>query len=116
MAISLDQKLDNLLIVMEGVTSRLDKLDMKFGKLENGINNLERKVEQRYDELKQATDIKILGLTEKIKQLENYKADSEKAALMQESCNKRLNILIHGIEEDDDCVWESHKKTLKKFR
>ena len=58
---------------------------------------------------------KIFGLTVRIKELENYKADTEKAALMQESYNKRLNTLIHGIEEDEDSVWESHQQTLEKF-
>ena len=34
---------------------------------------------------------------------------------MQESYNKRLNMLIHGIEEDEDSVSKSHQKTLEKF-
>ena len=115
MATSLDQKIERLLKAMEGISSRLDKIDSKFDKLENRINYLEHKVEQRYEKIKQTTDNKIFGLTVRIKELKNYKADTEKAALMQESYNKRLNILIHGIEEDEDSVWESHQKTLEKF-
>ena len=116
MATGLDQKIERLLKAMEGISSRLDKIDLKFDKLENRINYHEHKVEQRYEEIKQTTDNKIFGLTVRIKELENYKADTEKAALMQESYNKRLNILIHGIEEDEDSVWESHQKTLEKMR
>ena len=47
--------------------------------------------------------------------MEGKKLWKEKAALMQESYNKRLNILIHRIEEDEDSVWESHQKVLEKF-
>ena len=115
MARSLDQKIERLLKAMEGISSRRDEIGLKFYKLENRINYLEHKVEQRYKEIKQTTDNKIFGLTVRIKELENYKADTEKAALMQESYKKRLNILIHGIEEDEDSVWESHQKTLETF-
>ena len=34
---------------------------------------------------------------------------------MQESYSERLNIFIHGIEEDEDSVWESHQKIPEKF-
>ena len=85
MATGLDQKIEHLLKAMEGISSRLDKIDLKFDKLENRINYLEHKVEQRYEEIKQTTGNKIFGLTVRIKELENYKADTEKAALMHES-------------------------------
>ena len=36
---------------------------------------------------------------------------------MQESYDKRLNILINGVTEDSDCAWEKkEKKTLEKFQ
>ena len=35
---------------------------------------------------------------------------------MQESYNKRLNILIHGVKEDSDCAWEKKEKTLERFQ
>jgi len=35
---------------------------------------------------------------------------------MQESYDKRLNILIHGIKEDGDNVWEKREKTIEKFQ
>jgi len=34
---------------------------------------------------------------------------------MQESYNKRLNILIHGIEEDENQVREKRETTIEKF-
>ena len=35
---------------------------------------------------------------------------------MKESCDKRLNILIHGIQEDNNNVWEKIEKTIEKLR
>ena len=34
---------------------------------------------------------------------------------MQDSYNKRLNILIHGIEKDKDVAGKTHEHTFKKF-
>ena len=35
---------------------------------------------------------------------------------MEESCDKRLKILIHCIQEDNNNVWEKREKTIKKFQ
>ena len=34
---------------------------------------------------------------------------------MQESYNKRLNLLIYGIQEDDKQVWEKRNVTISKL-
>ena len=39
-----------------------------------------------------------------------FKVESEKAAMMQESYYKRLNVLIHGVEE---VAWVTHENPLK---
>ena len=44
--------------------------------------------------------------------IESYK----KSAVMQESYDKRLNILIHHIKEDNDSPWENHDTTVNKFQ
>ena len=35
---------------------------------------------------------------------------------MKESYDKRLNILIHGIQKDNNNVWEKREKTIEKFQ
>ena len=35
---------------------------------------------------------------------------------MKESYDKRLNILIRGMQEDKNNVWEKREKTIKKFQ
>ena len=34
---------------------------------------------------------------------------------MQESYNKRLNILVHVVEEYSNSAWKPHETTFKKF-
>ena len=34
---------------------------------------------------------------------------------MQESSQKRMDILVHGIEEDQECAWETRQKAAEKF-
>ena len=41
-------------------------------------------------------------LSKRIEKLAKFEVESEKAARMQESHDKRLNVLIHGVEEDKD--------------
>ena len=35
---------------------------------------------------------------------------------MQESYDKRLNILLHGVTEDSNSAWEKKEKTIEKFQ
>ena len=39
-----------------------------------------------------------------------------KPFLMKESYDKRLNILIYGVQEDPGNAWESRKITIEKFQ
>ena len=55
-------------------------------------------------------------MNQKIKKLESMIESYEKSAVMQESYDKRLNILIHGIKEDNDSSWEKHDTTVTKFQ
>ena len=55
-------------------------------------------------------------LDEKMNKFEKFVLDFEKTAIMQESCNKRLNVLIHGIKEDEGNAWEKLEATVQKFK
>ena len=35
---------------------------------------------------------------------------------MKESYDKRLNMLIHGMQEDNNNVWKKREKTIEKFQ
>ena len=52
----------------------------------------------------------IASLKAQIEALDHFKVNYEKKLVMQESYDKRLNILIHGVTEDSDCAWEKKEK------
>ena len=47
--------------------------------------------------------------------MEKIAEDARREALRQESYNKRLNLLVHGIEELPDTVWENKLQTQMKL-
>ena len=55
-------------------------------------------------------------MNKRIKKLESMIESYEKSAVMQESYDKRLNILIHGTKEDNDSPWEKQDTTVTKFQ
>ena len=55
-------------------------------------------------------------LNEKIKFLKIFKQNFETSLLMRESYEKRLNIIVHSIMEDQDTPWEKQDKTKSKFK
>ena len=54
------------------------------------------------------------NLGKQVLALQEYKDKTEKAAIMQDSYNKRLNFLVNGLEEATDTSWETHNQTLDK--
>ena len=60
------------------------------------------------------TDISALAEIEKrLQTLEKVKNEQETNLVMQESYEKRLNILIHGLEENPTLAWEKVDETRK---
>ena len=45
--------------------------------------------------------------------LEDLEKERTQQALMQESYDKRFNVLFHGLDEELNSVWETRNKTLK---
>ena len=109
---TIQTKLDKLITAVEKITKRLDNFDDKFGTFNERLNQLENKLERKYVKLEENIEAELIEVTKRLKILEEFRIDSVKAALMQESYNKRMNILIHGVEEN---VWENHQQTLQKF-
>ena len=108
-------KLDKLITAVEKITKRLDNFDDQFGTLNERLNQLENKLERKYVKLEENIEAELIEVTKRLKILKEFRIDSGKAALMQESYNKRMNILIHGVEENEENVWENYQQTLQKF-
>ena len=122
---TIQTKLDKLITAVEKITKRLDNFDDKFGTLNERLNQLENKLERKYVKLEENLEAELIEVTKRLRILEEFRIDTGileefridtgKAALMQESYNKRMNILIHGVEENEENVWENHQQTLQKF-
>ena len=77
-------------------------VELKFS---NCCDDVEKKVSNSLDEMKA-----------KINDLELFKDLHERTALQNESYSKRLNILIHGVEEDEKLAWESRDITTQRLK
>ena len=60
-----------------------------------------------------ASDRDLEELYEQLHYLEYAEKDRQTTAIMQESYDKRLNVLFHGLEENSNSAWETRDETLK---
>ena len=56
------------------------------------------------------------NILEKLNRLEHIELEKEDIAVMKESYDKRLNVLIHGLSETDDSTWEKTEETQQIVR
>ena len=117
---NLNQKIDLVITKLDNIEKRLDDFDQKYAKLNDRVDALEKKVESKFDEfdqiLNQQSESSNSNLQARIVVLEDFIQNIEKAKVMQESYDKRLNILIHGIRENSNNAWEKREETIAKFK
>ena len=118
---NLERKLNELLKAVANISERLDKLDAKLEKFDRRITNLEHIVEEKIPKLQQELQAKVDNSTLKdletrIRKIEQQQVNQLNKDIMQESYEKRFNLLIHGIEETeetDESAWEKRETTLQ---
>ena len=93
--------------------TKIDKFNKKFEEMFEGLN-------EKYDEIKSALDNKasvdlFKRLKLRVEQLEQERANAKQDEVAREAYSKRLNLLIHGIEESLEEIWETKQSTLEKF-
>ena len=118
---NLEKKLDEIIKRLNKIEEKISNIDSKIDAVSERLNLLKVKFENRSKEVDTILDTKadivlIKQLNQKIIPFEEFQSNYEKALLMKESYDKRLNILIHGIQEDNNNVWEKREKLLKNFR
>ena len=109
------KKLDLLIDSITKIEKKLDGFGERINKLEEIYNNQENRIEERFQRLNDYFEGKVKILSNRILDAETFKTDFKKAEVMRENYEKRMNILIHGIEEDTKSVWESNVETRLKF-
>ena len=93
--------------------TKIDKFNKKFEEMFKGLN-------EKHDKLKSAPDNKasvnlFKRLKLRVEQLEQERANAKQDEVAREAYSKRLNLLVHGIEESIEEVWENKQSTLEKF-
>ena len=111
--IALSQKLIetrilNLIVVLtekvDNFDSNLSALGTRYDKIENTLSNKINKIENQLQEKADKSELEELRLR-LLHVLENSKKDQKASAVMKELYEKRLNILIHGIQKNPVNAW-----------
>ena len=119
----MEVKLDQLSSLVTNLNEKFDTLDSKVEKLSKKMETFEETVNDKFaqvdNELKCKAPLAHFNeLQEKISSLEDQLgslySDMKKDALMKESYEKRLNILVHGLCEPDS-PWEKREESLTLF-
>jgi len=98
---------------MKDIDAKLDSVSTRLDTLESNFKNKCDEI----DELKNSkADSNVVDeFKGKIGLLENFKVNYEKAQIMKESYDKRLNVLIHGVKEDNNNAWKKRETPVQKF-
>ena len=116
----MEQKLNKVLQGIENLTIRWDKLDAKIDSFSLRLTKLEKNFDEQSHTLTKNLETKadradLIALDKKIEKIVTQQNAQEVKEVMQESYDKRLNVLLHGIEEEGDSVWETRDVTLQKI-
>lgn len=112
----MEGKLDEVLTAVKALTERIGSLEAKFVSFESKFRKINEKIEEqdrKIAELEKETNNKadyaeLDGLLARIDRL-------EKEAVERESYSKRMNLLVHGLEEKEGNVWENKRETQEIF-
>ena len=115
---TVNEKLDIILKSIQSLTTRMDTLESKVDSFSIRLHSLEETVNSKFEAIDRSLNDKVDfhvfdELLQRLTFLEDYKLAQERNAVMQESYEKRFNILIHGLEEKCDSAWETPDETLQ---
>ena len=110
-------KLDKILHSVENLTLRIHKLEKTISNYGERLDELKCKLNTKFEEIDfrledEAETSELEILQAKLATTEETIKEQERTAVMPESYEKRLNILIHGIPEPNNNVWENSLQTL----
>jgi len=102
-----NDRLDHLesSLTKKAETSEIEKLKKRMSAMENSFETKLELVEKFNGDFDDIFDRVIY--------LEEAETERQSQALMQESYDKRFNILFHGLEESNTNAWETREETQK---
>ena len=118
----MEKKIDAVLSSIKVLTKRVKIIEDKFERYKSRILSIDRRLGQQDEKINNLTYeldtvVKLSDFNEirdRVKCLEKVADDARREALRQKSYNKRLNLLIHGVDELPDTVWETKLQTHMK--
>ena len=96
---------------IEQIVNNLEKKDKVSDKAKQQFEDRFKKIECVLN--KTASDSDLNTVFQRLYTLEDAEKHRETNAIMQESYEKRFNILFHGLEENSNSAWETRDETLK---
>ena len=101
----------------------MKSIEDKFELYETRFLSIDRRLAQQDEKISDLTNdldtaVKLSDFSEvryRVKCLEKIADNARREALRQESHNKRLNLLIHGVDELPGTVWENKFQTQMKL-
>ena len=114
-ASGIEKKLDRVLAAVQKLSDKMEKVEARLCNFETRLEQIEDKFESKIKNLEAAVNDRVTkeelnAVLKRLAQLEEKTKTEEKNAIMRESYSKRLNLLIHGVNESSD-VWETREAT-----
>ena len=144
----IEAKLDLILLKLDGLTDRVDRLEKTVTSIQHQVSEVEAKLSKRCENIElflaeKVENSELINLKKQVKvlekqrdeehevlvtqqtqitqlkgQLQQYKQVAERESLSREAYSKKFNLLVHGLDEDQNSPWENRATTesmLKKF-
>ena len=107
---SLENKLDFILTAIDNLATRTERIEIKINNFEIRLNEIVTGTKSRIDQLEinlkaLPSDEDYRNLEKKVNHLEHALQNKSNEDLMRESYSKRLNLLIHGLDEKDSKIF-----------
>ena len=119
----MEKKIDAVLSSIKVLTERGKSIEDKFELYESRFLTIDRRLFQQDEKINDLTNeldntanlSDFNEIRERVNYLEKIAEDARREALLQKSYNKRLNLLVHGVEEPPNIVWENKLQTQTKL-
>ena len=114
----MERQIGEIREILEKLSSRLVSMENKIEDLGQKILNMESVFSDKILALEKNMEMKadtsaLAEIEKRLQTLEKVKNEQETNLVMQESYEKRLNILIHGLDENPTLAWEKVDETRK---
>ena len=117
---SVHTKLDEILKSIQVINPQINNSKESVQDVNKHLETLDKKLTKRFDELEMKSNQKVdmalfHQLEEKVQELlkeQNLtKLQSKREQISKEAYSKRLNLLVHGLVEDESVAWEKREET-----